>query len=107
MNEQATSELALTEIRHVVVACLQRVLADRGRPAEVPVGPTTRLLGRDAVLDSLGLVTLIVDVEDTLRSAHGLAITLTGERAMSQASSPFMTVDSLAEYIAGLTRDDN
>ena len=91
----------MAEICDLVVACLADVLADHDEASsEVVVGPTTQLIGRQSVLDSLGLVTLIVEVEDRLRSAHGLSVTLADDRAMSQTRSPFLTVQTLAEYIS-------
>ncbi|MBM3267063.1 MAG: hypothetical protein FJZ01_05370 [Candidatus Sericytochromatia bacterium] len=55
------------------------------------------LLGPGALLDSLALVTLIVDVEQRLADL-GINVTLADGRALSAASSPFRTVSSLAEH---------
>ena len=62
----------------------------------------TRLLGRGAKLDSLGLVTLIVDIEQRLADEIGMEISLTDEKAMSQTRSPFRDVKSLVNYICSL-----
>ena len=61
-----------------------------------------RLYGRQGVLDSLGLVSLLAGIELALEEECGIQITLADERAFSQARSPFRTVASLAEYIHGL-----
>jgi len=50
-------------------------------------------------LDSLGLVTLILNIEDKLSEKFGLNITLADDRAMSQKNSPFRSTESLTEYI--------
>ncbi|MFQ3633931.1 hypothetical protein [Roseiflexus sp.] len=68
---------------------------------DVP-GEETYLIGRRALLDSLGLVTLIVDLEQKIEETFDVALTLANERAMSQKSSPFLTVGSLADYICTL-----
>lgn len=106
MPEQATSRLSVPQICELVVECLEEVLAERGDGATLSLGPDTRLLGADSVLDSLGLVALIVDVEDRLRSSHGASVTLADERAMSQTRSPFRTVQTLAAYIDMVLTDD-
>lgn len=62
----------------------------------------TILFGKDARLDSLGLVNLIVLVEENTLEKFDRSITLADERAMSQKSSPFRTVKTLAEYMQGL-----
>jgi acyl carrier protein len=53
-------------------------------------------------LDSLGLVTLILNIEDNLSEKFGLNITLADDRAMSQKNSPFRSTESLTDYIYNL-----
>jgi acyl carrier protein len=85
---------------------LQEVLAQRGVTAVV-VDVDTRLVGSSAVLDSLGLVTLMVDVEQRVDEALGRSITLASERAMSQKHSPFRTVGALADFIGELLAEQD
>jgi len=59
----------------------------------------TTLFGKDSKLDSLGLVNLIVAVEQNIEDEFETTITLADERAMSQKHSPFRTVGFLADYI--------
>lgn len=70
--------------------------------ASVVLNEDTILFGRDGLLDSVALVSFILDVEEAIRSACGVSITLADERAMSQARSPFRRVSSLADYAAQL-----
>jgi len=67
----------------------------------------TILFGRDGKLDSLGLVNLIVSVEQAVSDETGLDITLADERAMSQESSPFKTVGTLCGYIVLLINEQS
>lgn len=60
----------------------------------------TVLFGRPGKLDSLGLVSLIVAVEQNIQEEFGTAVTLADERALSQRNSPFRTIATLSEYIA-------
>jgi acyl carrier protein len=60
--------------------------------------PETRLLGKSSKLDSFGLVTLIIAVEEKLYDKFDKAITLADEHAMSQEHSPFRSVQSLSDY---------
>jgi len=59
----------------------------------------TTLFGSDSKIDSLGLINLIVTVEQNIEDEFDIPITLADERAMSQENSPFRTVGSLADYI--------
>lgn len=70
------------------------------KPALEQADAQTRLFGETAALDSIGLVTLIVDLEEDIRVATGKTVTLADEKAMSRLTSPFRRVDLLAEYVA-------
>ena len=59
----------------------------------------TILFGPDSKIDSLGLINLVVAVEQNIEDEFNINITLADERAMSQEMSPFRTVGSLADYI--------
>lgn len=85
------------KINEIVIAALKDILDDDS----VAVSNDTVLLGSDAVVDSMGLVNLIVDIEGEL-SDNDLEVTLTSEKAMSQRNSPFKTVDTLTNYIKEL-----
>lgn len=70
-----------------------------GSDVPVPTSTDAVLFGADAVLDSLGLVNVVVAVEDKLLDMYGREVWLTDERALMQAESPYRTVDSLSRYI--------
>ena len=74
-----------------------------GKPALEQADGQTRLFGETAALDSIGLVTLIADLEEDIRIATGKTITLADEKAMSRLTSPFRRVDLLAEYVVEIT----
>ncbi len=64
------------------------------------------LFGRSSKLDSLGLVTFIVAVEQKFQEDLGVVITLADERAMSQKRSPFATIGTLADYAFTLLKEN-
>ncbi|MBU3677822.1 MAG: hypothetical protein FGM54_11680 [Chitinophagaceae bacterium] len=66
---------------------------------DIQANESTPLFGAESVLDSMGLVHLIVDIEARLRDA-GSPVSLISEQAMSQRNSPFRTVATLSEFIA-------
>lgn len=70
------------------------------------IGPGTPLFGRDGVLDSLGLVSVLVEIEQRVADTLGRTVSLMDDRAMSQTASPFRTVASLADYLARQLSDD-
>jgi len=73
----------------------------------VEAGRDAPLFGRNGgVLDSIGLVTLIVAVEQAVEDEFGAALVLANEKAMSLKNSPFRTIGSLTDYIVGLLKED-
>lgn len=69
---------------------------------QVAKAPETRLYGADSVLDSLKLVTLIVEVEREVEDSCGVTVTIADERALSMKHSPFYSIQSLANYVRSL-----
>lgn len=64
----------------------------------------TRLFGQRGELDSLELVNFIVMLEQRLADEFGLVVTLADEKAISRTTSPFSTVERLADYVIELLR---
>lgn len=64
------------------------------------VNESTRLFG--GALDSVGVVSLIVELEEQIAERCGVSITIADDQAMSQQRSPFRTIGSLADYIQDL-----
>jgi|TARA_B100000315_G_scaffold155664_1_gene144239 acyl carrier protein len=67
--------------------------------------PETILFGRGGRLDSLGLVNLVVAIEQNIEDAFDTSIVLANENAMAKKNSPFRTVSALAGYIAELLEE--
>lgn len=78
---------------------------ERPKGKALEKSPQTALFGKGGGLDSLGLVSFIVEVEQQVEEALGVSITLADERAMSQQQSPFRTIESLARYVSLLVEE--
>ncbi|MBY0540975.1 MAG: hypothetical protein K2P52_06120 [Campylobacterales bacterium] len=65
----------------------------------------TMLYGEKSVLDSMGLVYLITDIEEKISDQFSKNIVLADEKAMSQKTSPFRDVESLTNYIQNLLEE--
>ncbi len=62
-------------------------------------GEKTGLHGGDHGIDSLSLVSLIVDLEGQIASTFDTEVVLADEKAMSERNSPYRTVGSLVDFI--------
>ena len=98
-------QLSRDTIASLVMSSLHEVLFQKDQPLPDFTNGSVNLIGRQAVLDSLGLVTLIVDLEQRLEEEYGVSLILVDEHAMSQRRSPFRTVQSLTDYICRLIEE--
>lgn len=60
------------------------------------------LSGPGGVLDSMGMVNLVVETEQQIEDAFGVFINLADEKAMSAEPNPFKTIETLVLYIAAM-----
>lgn len=102
MTPAPPARLTSDDLIRLVIEALEDLDQAGPAPDGAPIGPETPLFGREGLLDSLGLVTLVVAVERALEDRFGVQVSLADDRAMSQTQSPFRTVRSLAEYATRL-----
>jgi len=77
---------------------MQNANVARMPDAQLTISPDAPLFGPGSALDSLGLVSLLIDIEDGLRDI-GIDVMLSDARAMSQKRSPFRSVAALVAFI--------
>jgi len=65
-------------------------------------GANCVLYGKNGILDSISLVTLVAKVEEKIEDEFDVSIILADEKAMSQKRSPFLTIDTLTTYVESL-----
>ncbi len=95
------------DITQIVLSAYTGLAEDMGLELAVKPDEETRLYGAKSGLDSIALVNLIADIEDSISSELGKDIILADERAMSQTRSPFRRVGSLVDYIETLLKEES
>ena len=63
------------------------------------------LYGDGAPLNSLGLVSFVIEVEERIQGEMGKTLRLVSPAAMSRKNSPFRTLGALADYVDELLKD--
>ncbi len=58
-------------------------------------------------LDSLGLVTLLINIEQKIEDLYDINITIADEKAMSQKNSPFKSIGSLSKYLENILKKND
>jgi hypothetical protein len=96
-----------TAVLEVIFKALNNLNDELDDGNKFEVNENTCLFGANAKLDSLSLVSVIVDVEGDISDLLGRSISLTDDRAMSQEISPFSNVKSLLTYIMVLASENS
>jgi len=63
-----------------------------------------KLFGNEGVFDSLGFVTLMMNIEENVFDTYEKSITIVDEKAFSRKKNPFSTIKSLEIYIQELLK---
>jgi acyl carrier protein len=95
------AEFAPAEIEQIVLDAIRNANKARSPERQLAVDRDAPLFGSGSPLDSLGLVALVIDIEEAFAD-RGIALSLTDERAMSQHRNPFRTVSVLTAHISTL-----
>ena len=91
-----------SELIRRMVGLLEAALDAQGQEHQMQADGRSPLVGGEAVVSSLALVTYILDVETFVDEEYDLQITLVNEQALSRRNSPFRSVESLADYVLEL-----
>ncbi len=94
--------IASLEIQNHILLALKQLGDDLDIDVLKSAHAETALIGRRSDIDSITLVSIIVDVEERLADELNINVILADERAMSQRSSPFRSVQSLTNYVVEL-----
>lgn len=100
------SALSRDQIAESVLRAIDNLNPQLPDDRQVERSLTAKLFGREAPLDSLGLVNFIVAVEEQLSDDFDLTITLANEKAMSRKTSPFRSVDVLLDFVMEMIADE-
>lgn len=100
---QTTEDRVLT-LLYAAMDELNEILSES---QQLEKSPDTLLFGGGANLDSLGLVRLVMLVEQKILDEMDRIVTLVDEKAMSQSKSPFRTVGAMADYITVLLEEES
>ena len=103
-NENRSFEITDDAIREVVLKAMRNANEARDAASQLAIAADAPIFGPDSSLDSLGLVGLLLDIEEGLQEI-GCEVVLSDERAVSQKRSPFRSVQSLVSYVSTLAKE--
>lgn len=94
------------QLTKLIIRVAEELNGTMSQPIPVEKGADTPLYGQEGVLDSLELVTMVVAVEEAIEDDLGVTVVLADEKAMSQRTSPFLTIGTLAAYAEQLIQEE-
>lgn len=97
--------LQIEEALEIIYEALDGLNEELDPEARVALDPSTVLFGTKSTVDSLSLVSMIVDIESALSLRLGRSVFLTDDRAMDRDVLPFTSVQTLAEYIVEVSQE--
>jgi acyl carrier protein len=92
-------------IKGLVISTVSALVKTLPAEQQFSVDENTVLFGKGSRIDSLSLVSIIVDLEGTFSSEYNTEISLTDDRAMTRKKSPFDSISALVDYIDELLQE--
>jgi acyl carrier protein len=92
-------------IRDILFEAVKEANVELPPDSRLPLSIDTVLFGVDGRLDSIGLVSFVLSVEERLHDAFPYPLSLSDERAMSQRNSPFRSLRTLQTYVVALLEE--
>jgi acyl carrier protein len=96
-------------IKNIIIKSLTSLdsVDDQAQTEIASMDEAFHLFGSDARLDSLDLISVILDLEEALSAELDRFLSLTDDAALSREISPFDTIGTLLDYCAELIRARN
>ena len=95
------------KIQEIMSQTINQSASELGHSETFDFSPDVVLFGAGAIIDSLTLVSFIVDLEGNLSDFFEKEISLTDDRAMTREISPFETLGALKDYIIEIIEKNN
>ena len=94
------------EITEIVINQVEQLNDTFPDAQKVTVSENTVLFGNGSSIDSLSLVSIIVDLEMLFSAEYSHDILLTDDKAMAREKSPFTNITTLVDYIFELINEE-
>ena len=100
------NKITREDVLKLVLSAVENYCIENDISVNLIQGNELKLFGGESLLDSLGLVSLIVSIEEAIEDKYNTSIILADEKAMSRRTSPFSRVSYLVDYILELINTD-
>lgn len=87
------------KIEKVIISLLKDFTSENNIELLEEISADTRLIGSKGILDSMDLVSFLVELEEVLSEDLNIDVELTSDSAMSARTSPFINISTLTSFI--------
>ena len=94
------------DVSEVINGSIAEVNELRAEDEQISTAIDAALFGENGSLDSLGMVNLIVSLEEKVEERFGTTIMLSDESLWNNVDSPFQTLNKLSEHIQTVLTSD-
>ena len=98
-------DVSKSEVTDVIYKVIDGINAHTRGKKKLEKSPDYQLYGEDGNLDSMDLVSFIVDAEQSISREFGVTLALANEKSLSQTNSPFRTLGTLIDYVVTLLNE--
>ncbi|MEK6748141.1 MAG: acyl carrier protein [Pseudomonadota bacterium] len=91
----------LENIKTIIEVAIRQQNLLRDEPIDLSRAEDSTLYGDDGTVDSLSLVSIIIDIEQQIRDQFGVEVHLADTFNLPQSATPFSTFGALSEYVMG------
>jgi acyl carrier protein len=88
----------ISHLQQVIFEAIEQFNEESPDNPDLELELSTPLFGPESELDSLGLVNLLLTVEQRLHDEFVVNVSIADEKALSLENSPFRTVETLRDY---------
>jgi len=96
----------LSKITDIILSSIEEFNDSSDLDSPISNDLEVKLFGSSGQLDSIGLVNLIVIIEEQIDDELDINISIASEKAMSQKRSPFRSIAALSEFVELLVQDE-
>jgi hypothetical protein len=100
------NDILKKDVLNLVLRAVESHCDENNIAVDITNGEELRLFGGESLLDSMGLVSLIVLIEEEIEDKYNMSVVLADEKAMSRRTSPFAKVSYLVDYIFELINQE-
>jgi acyl carrier protein len=94
------------QIQSIILSAMKTANISLEPDEQLEIGLEAPIFGPESKLDSLGLVSLLIDIEESFAD-EGVTIVLSDERAMSEKRTPYRDVPTLTAFIESQISKDS